>query len=116
MEEHGWEFHVSHWEKRNFMDICGNSTWYGFYNGNAIGSIYTNFKGHGFAILRFGNCWPHNEVSVYLNGYKIEQASGNVKNKEVHFDFSPGDQLKVTEDGAIIKLHSLILTCNCKYV
>ena len=116
MEKNGWEFQVSHWDKSEFVDICGNDTWYGFYGGNYQGSVSTNFKGSGFGILQFGNCWSNNEVAVYLNNYKIAYALGNVARKEVKFHFSPGDNLKITEDGAIIKLHSLSITCSCKYM
>ena len=115
MEENGWEFHVSQWDKREFDDICGNDTWYGFYWGNGKGSVSANFKGSGFGILTFGNCWTHNEVEVYLNHFKISYARGNVMRKEIQFHFYPGDKLLVTEVGAIIKLHSLSITCSCKY-
>ena len=115
MEENGWEFQVTHWYKSQFLDICGNDTWYGFYVGYGRGSVTTNFKASGFATLAFGNCWAHNEVAVYLNNRKIAYAFGNVKRKEVQFQFSPGDKLQITEDGAIIILHSLSITCYCKY-
>ena len=114
MVKNGWEFHVSHWDKREFVDLCGNDTWYGFYVGHYKGSISTNFMESGFGILKFGNCWRHNEVVVYLNNYKMSNAFGNVATKEVKFRFSPGDTLKITEDGAVIKLHSLSITCSCK--
>ena len=115
MEKNGWEFHVTQWGKSEFVDICGNDTWYGLLWGHRKGSVSTSFKGSGFGILTFGNCWTHNEVEVYLNDYKISYALGNVMRKEVQFHFSPGDILQVTEVGAIIKLHSLAITCNCKY-
>ena len=115
MEKNDWQFRISHWDKSEFVELCGNDTWYGFYGGLGKGSISTNFKGTGFGVLKFGNCWTDNEVAVYLNNYKIAYAFGNRKVKEVRFQFSPGDELQVTEDGAIIKLHSLSITCNCKY-
>ena len=115
MEKNGWEFHVSHWNKNEFVDLCGNDTWYGFYVGHYRGSVSTNFKGSGFGILKYGNCWTRNMVEVNMNNYKISYALGNVTMKEIHFHFSPGDQLQVTEDGAIIKIHSLSLTCYCEY-
>ena len=115
MEENGWEFRVSHWGKSEYVDICGNDTWYRFYGGHGRGGVSTNFKGSGIGILIFGNCWTHNEVTVYLNYYKISYAIGNVTRKEIQFHFSPGDKLEVMEEGAIIKLHSLSITCTCKY-
>ena len=115
MEKNGWEFRVSQWEKSGFSDMCGNETWYGFLRGHGRGSVSLNFKGSGFGILKFGNCWAHNEVAVLLNNYKISYALGNVKMKEIQFHFSPGDKLQITEDGAIIKLHSFLITCYCEY-
>ena len=115
MEENGWEFRVSHWDESEYVDICGNDTWFGFFLAHGKGSVSTNFKGSGFGILKFGNCWAHNEVEVYLNNYQISYAFGNVTRKEIQFHFSPGDKLQVTEVGAIIKLHSLSITCYCKY-
>ena len=116
MEENGWEFRVLQWGKGEFVDICGNDTWYGFYAGYGRGTVSTIFKGRGFGILEFGNCWTHNEVEVYLNDYKISYALGNVTRKKIQFHFFPGDKLQVAEDGAIIKLHSLSITCYCKYI
>ena len=93
MEENGWEFHVSHWDKCEFVDICGNDTWFGFYVGHGRGSVSTSFKGSGFGILKFGNCWAHNEVVVSLNYAKIAYALGNVTSREIQFHFSRGDKL-----------------------
>ena len=116
MEESGWELHVSHWDNLEYHEICGNDTWYGFYNGRRMGRVSTHFKGSGFGILKFGNCWGHSEVEVYLNYEKIAFALGNVINQEILFHFSPGDKLQVTENNAIIKLHSLSIKCYGKYI
>ena len=115
MEESGWKFEVSHWNKNEFVDICGNDTWYGYHSGHRMGSVFANFKGYGFGILKFGNCWGHSEVEVYLNYKKIAFALGNMINQEILFHFVPGDKLQVVEDGGIIKLHALSIKCYCKY-
>ena len=115
MEKNGWKFYVSPWGQKDFIDICGNDTWYGFYRGSGKGIVSTRFEGSGIGTLNFGNCWNHNEVAVYLNNYKISYAVGGMSKKEIQFRFFPGDKLQVTEDGAIIKLHSLSITCYCKY-
>ena len=116
MEENGWNFHVTHWRKKTFANICGTDTWYGFYSGPGIGSVSTTFKGAGYGILRFGNCWTDNEVAVYLNNYKISSAFGKVMSKEIQFSFLPGDKLQITEDGAIVKIYSLSITCYREYM
>ena len=114
MEENGWEFHISHWDQSQFLDACGNDNWYGYYAGYHIGSVSINFNETGIGTLAFGNCWSNNEVGVYLNDVKISYALGNVKRKEIQFHFMAGDKLQITEDAAIIKLHSLSITCFCK--
>ena len=116
MEANGWEFDVSHWDNSHFLDICGNDTWYGFYIRYGKGKVSTTFKSSGFGILRFGNCWSQNEVAVYLNANKLSYASGNEMEKEIQFRFSSKDKLEIAEDGAIIKLHSLSITCYCEYI
>ena len=111
MQESGWKFDISHWDKNEYLDICDNDTWYGYNSGHRMGSVSANFKGYGFGILKFGNCWNHNEVAVYLNSKKIAYALGNATNQEILFHFAPGDLLQVMEDGSIIKLHSLSIKC-----
>ena len=116
MEENGWIFHVSHSHMLLHGDICGNNGWFGFYSGSHVGSIYVTFKGFGTARLIYGNCWSDNEVSVYLNYKKISSAYGNMTKEVIAFNFIAGDTLGIVEDGAIIKLHSLTILCDGKYV
>ena len=95
-----------------YEDICGNHGWFGFYAGSHAGNIYTIFKGSGTARLMYGNCWIDNEVAVYLNHNKISSAYGNETKKEISFNFIPGDALRIVEDGAIIKLRALAISCD----
>ena len=116
MEENGWTFHVSHSDMVFHGDICGNNGWFGFYSGSSVGSISAYFKGTGTARLIYGNCWIHNDVSVYLNHNKISLAYGNETKKELYFNFISGDTLRIVEGGAIIKLYSLTISCDGKYI
>ena len=116
MEENGWIFHVSHSDMVFHGERCGNNGWFGFYSGRSVGSISAHFKGSGTAMLIYGNCWIHNVVAVYLNHHKISLAYGNETHKEISFNFISGDMLRVEEDGAIIKLHSLTISCDGKYI
>ena len=116
MAENGWLFHVSHSDMLLYGDICGNEGWFGFYSGSRAGSIYTIFKGSGSAVLLYGNCWNKNEVYVYLNGIKIASAYGNETKKEIAFNFISGDLIEIVEEGAIIKLHSLTISCDGTYL
>ena len=116
MEEHSWIFHVSHSDMVFHGDRCGNNGWFGFYSGSSVGSISAYLKGSGTARLIYGNCWIDNEVAVYLNHKKISSADGYEPRKEIFFHFSPGDMLRIEEDGAIIKLHSLTISCDGKYI
>ena len=114
MEENGWIFHVSHSDMLLHGDMCGNNGWFGFYSGSYVGSISAIFKGSGRARLIYGNCWDDSEVAVYLNYKKISSAYGNETKEEISFNFIPGDTLWIVEEGAIIKLHSLIISCGGK--
>ena len=116
MEENGWIFHVSHSDMLLHGDICGNNGWFGFYSGTSVGSISAIFKGSGTAKLIYGNCWSDREVAVYLNRKKISSVRGNQTQLELSFNFISGDKLQIEEDGAIIKLHSLTISCDGKYV
>ena len=116
MEENGWIFHVSHSDMVLYGDICGNDGWFGFYAGSHAGSIYTTFKGSGTARLIYGNCWHKNEVSVYLNRKKISFAYGKETKKEIVFNFISGDLIQVVEKSAIIKIHSLTISCDGRYL
>ena len=113
MEKNGWKFNTSHhdmkWQKEN----CGDGSWFGLHAGFNEGSVSAVFKGSGNANLTFGNCWssPMYKVTVLLNDQVLEAAKGNELKKSVAFSFNQGDRLIVREDGAIIKLNSLDITC-----
>ena len=115
MEENGWIFHVSHSDMSLHGDRCDNNGWFGFYSGSSVGSILAIFKGSGTARLVYGNCWSDKEVSVYLNLNKISSVHGNQTKLEIVFNFISGDKLQIQEHGAIIKLHSLTISCDGKY-
>ena len=115
MKENGWIFHVSHSDMQLYADRCGKNSWFGFYSGNSVGSVAAHFTGSGIASLTYGNCWMDNEVSVYLNLYKMSSAYGNETKKQISFNFTAGDTLRIVEDGAIIKLHNLTVSCDGMY-
>ena len=116
MEQNGWIFHVSHSDMILHEGRCGNNGWFGFYSGRSVGSISAYFKGSGTAMLIYENCWIDNEVAVYLNCKKISSADGNKTRNELSFNFTSGDTLRIEEDGAIIKLHSLTISCDGRYI
>ena len=116
MEENGWIFQVSHSDMLLHGDKCGNNGWFGFYSGGSVGRIAATFRGSGTARLVYGNCWNDKEVSVYLKHKKVSSAHGNETKVETPFNFISGDNLQIMEDGGIIKLHSLTISCDGKYV
>ena len=113
MEANGWTFVTSHHDMVWYASTCGTDSWYGLHAGHTKGSVSAVFKGSGNATLSFGNCWHVRSYSVkaYLNRRVISTAIGNVFTN-VSFTFIKGDTLKIEEDGAIIKLKSLAITCN----
>ena len=111
MEENGWIFSVTKHKQEKYVSYCGDTSWFGHSSQWNEGSVSAKFKGNGNAKLIFGNCWSAHNVNVYLNQNQLANASGDENSKEVLFNFTGGDVLKITEDGAIIKLHSLSISC-----
>ena len=111
MKEGGWIFSVTRPEHSKYANRCGADTWFGHTSGWSKGSVSAIFKGNGNATLIFGNSWSDHEVDVYLNHRKLSTAHGNEKRKEVHFKFTRGDKLRLEEAGALIKFHSLHISC-----
>ena len=114
MEINGWIFNTSHSDMVWAKNYCGEGSWFGMHTGTVEGSVSTTFKGSGTATLSFGNCWASSsyKVSVVINGEIKSEAWGNVMEKEISFSFNRGDNLVIKEDGAIIKINSLVITCN----
>ena len=114
MEKNGWIFNTTHSDMVWGKSHCGEGSWFGFHSNAAYGSVSTTFKGSGTATLSFGNCWAASlyKVSVVINGEVKSEAEGNVMEKEISFSFNKGDNLIIKENGAIIKINSLDITCN----
>ena len=113
MRSNGWTFLASHYDMEWSKGRCGTDGWFGLHAGHQVGSVSVQFQGSGNATLTFGNCWHAQDYSVkaFLNGNEKAEAKGN-EFKTVSFLFRKGDTLKITEDGAIIKLKSLIISCH----
>ena len=101
-----------------FYKQCGNGQfWFGFGSWTLVGSIETQLKGCGYAILDFGNCFGMDSwVYVYLNDEKLAQAGKNTQSMEVGFYFKEGSVLKLIESqaAAIIKFNRFdVIHCGC---
>ena len=111
LTSNGWDIDS---EKQNTGgdDMCrSTNTWYGFTSGSGIASIATTFKGKGEATLSFGNCHSIGYVRATLNGNSIGQANAGER-KDVSFEYSIGDVLKIEEvNTAIIKIWSIAFKC-----
>ena len=97
---------------------CGNGQfWFGFGSWTLVGSIETQLKGCGYAILDFGNCHKKDSwVYAYLNDEKMAQAGKNTQSMEVGFYFKEGSFLKLIESqaAAIIKFNKFdVINCGC---
>ena len=95
-----------------FESTCDfDDTWYGYLSGNPVGSIWTTFQGTGTGTLSFGNCYKAGTVMVFLNEKVIAEAT-SLQRKEISFDYSAGDVLKIGEyNTAIWKLYSFSVQC-----
>ncbi len=113
MEAHGWSFSgITNPYMIHYHDVCMTTppTWYGYCSGSCVGSVSAVFQGSGTATLDFGNCHSGTVVAS-LNGKAIGKATKYVTSKTITFAFSMGDELKVQEAHAIVKLNSLQLEC-----
>ena len=93
----------------------GTGTFYGYKEGDRVGSVGAIFQGEGKCILRYGNCYSNTVgyVSVYLNGVEIAKTH---ENDWAHFQYRKGDFLEIKEHKtAIIKLVSLDVKDGGKY-
>ena len=108
----GWITDSTSLNHANYRSTCDfGKTWYGFIGGDPVGSIWTTFQGTGTATLSFGNCIAHGTVKVFLNEKEIAEAT-LLQRKEISFDYSVGDVLKIGEyDTAIWKLYSFSVQC-----
>ena len=93
-------------------DNCQN--WFGWTNGDPVGSIATTLSGYGRARLDFGNCNTRGTVKAFLDGEEIESVDSGTHHKVVEFNFIPGSKLSISEHGtAIIQFNFLeIIDCN----
>ena len=109
LRENGWIIKLTKENDPKYAGRCGTTTWFGYEYGFPIGSIEKKFVQDGNATLNFGNCYYMGHVTVELNGKEISRADGDVKNKEVEFQYFKGDTLTIKEiDVGIIKMNSLV--------
>ena len=119
MSSSGWVIDVNNADnaKNNgiYQKLCGTSTFWGYKFGGPVGRVTAVFRGSGKASLSFGECWFRGTTKVYLNNRQIGIATTRKVSVVVHFDYTPGDTLKLEEEGAgIIKINYLKLTCTGK--
>ena len=117
MKKNGWILEPSTQDSMNpgrkveFSQVCGNDTWYGYADGDTVGSVQPTFEGNGKATLDFGNCQSQGYVKVFLNGVEISRANAMTPTVQVIFEYSKGDTLLIKElKSSIIKINSLNLS------
>ena len=114
MESNGWIFNIASngftQPSNLYHRECGGNTWYGW-SGSDVGSVKIVLIGSGLINLDYENCYHSGVVRVYLNAVLISSALANDKNNSASFRYTNGDVLKLTEEGAIIKLNSIEIKC-----
>ena len=111
MPANGWITDSTSLNDAQYRSTCDfGNTWYGYIGGSNVGSIWTTFQGAGTATLSFGNCYNGGSVKVFLNEKAIAEAIP-LQRKEISFDYSVGDVLKIKEYSAIWKLYSFSVQC-----
>ena len=122
MKSNGWKFDIQHPNADNngvgqhCVSNGEKAAWFGWTDGNGVGTLSTTFTGYGEATVDFGNCWNQGNVKLYLDSTLIEAAPVGTKSKVAKFQFTPGTVLKLKdEDGnAVIMLNSVGVNCNGK--
>ena len=90
-----FDLEIGSWNFGGNIGSCGDSSWWGFREGNAIGSISIMLYGKGYASLTFGNCWKTGEVKLFLNDSVITSVGPNsIQTVEFYFEHS---QFKLEE-------------------
>ena len=100
------------WDSWNRIASCKN--WYAYEPGTDRCYMKTKLIGRGKGKLDFGNCWKKSVgvVKVSLDGNVIASAQNGTK-KVVEFDFTDGNELKLSEEEyGIIRFKSFkVLNC-----
>ena len=118
MMKNGWMIDVDYsngedWQERNY---CESGQFYGYKEGNPVGSVSAIFKGSGKANLRYANCYKDGYVIVSLNGIEIDRAEENIGKHRVSLRYEKGDLLEIKEvNTGIIKLYYLDLMDGGEY-
>ena len=74
----------------------------------------TKLIGRGKGKLDFGNCWKHKGVvKVSLDGNVIASAQNGTE-KVVEFDFTDGNELKLSEENYGVIMFNSFEVLNCK--
>ena len=114
----GWTFDKitdgswNHDAESNEGYMCQSASWFGWNAGFNSGSISTILHGSGKAILDFGNCESvddreGNIVVAYQNDKELASV-GAGDTHIVEFQFSDGDEIKITENNlAFIQFNDL---------
>ena len=111
MEANGWTFNdiTEYWN--NVYGQCKANRFWGYKYGAGGGSSVTAvLKGSGTANLQFGNCKARGNVKVYINDLLLGDAKRDTS-LSATFTFSEDDILTITEDNAIMQLHSFEVAC-----
>ena len=98
----------------SYYNMCGEGKyWYGYGNGETVGSIKTTLNGCGKAILDYGNCYIGGRVDVNLNGVRIDYAWSNTPSKIVEFSYTDGSILEISEPSSSIIQFNKLSTFQC---
>ena len=78
--------------------------------GSEVGSLSATLKGSGTGTLTFSNCYVSGNVTLYLNDVLLASA-GKGETLSETFSYSNNDELRLTENYAVIQLKHLEFQC-----
>lgn len=119
MERAGWSFDFNRHKVRSLAGRCGGgANWYGYSEGDAVGTLSAVLRGDGIGTLVFGNCYNAGKAKVYLNNTLIDAAPPNTRERIITFNFTDGTTLKVKDEegNAVVEINSFAVTCGATVV
>ena len=103
------------WDSWNRIASCKN--WYAYEPGTDRCYMKTKLIGRGKGKLDFGNCWKGQGkgiVKVSLDSNVIATAQNGADSETMEFDFTDGNELKLSEENIGVIMFNSFKVLNCE--
>lgn len=118
MEKAGIHLYMTHRDGANApwnpaVDKCHrSSSWFGWSEGDDVGTLHAFLRGEGQATVEFSNCWNEGSVNLYVDGHKVASASAG-QEQSAQFKFGHGSIMEMKDEhgNAVMQLNRLAFHC-----